>query len=216
MSSWSLFAALLFASGPALAADPLPDAVAQVLTHAAAQGLPTGPLEAKAREGLAKGVPPARIAGALGQLEASMLATSVALGDSLSGSDPAAHLVAGGAALTAGSSPAALRSLADASPEHAIAATRTYGDLLSHGFSEPQALDLVGGAFRGGDPGLALSGLSTTAASLVGSGLSPTIVTETLKTSHGQGHAYAYGHDKQDNWKNGNGGNNGNGNGGEK
>jgi len=166
--------ALQLLAPPSWAADPLPPEVQAVLDHADEQGLPLGPLEAKAQEGLAKGVPPVRIAGALEQLEASMLATMTALGDRLSTVDPAAHLAAGGAALSGGSSDAALRALADQAPDHLVLATRTYADLLAHGFTEPQALGLVNGATRGPDPGLYLSGLSTSAASLVASGMSPT------------------------------------------
>lgn len=203
-------------SGPAEAAEPVPAEVAAVLEHAAAQGLPVGPLVAKAQEGLAKGVPPVRIAGALSQLEASMAATAAALEGRLSASDPAGHLAAGSAALSGGSSDAALRAISDQSPEHRVVATRTYADLLVHGFSEPQALSLVGGAARGPDAGLSLAGLSTTAASLVASGLSPTIVTTELEQNpasgskgksngppdhsnaggNGNGNGNAYGHDK--------------------
>jgi len=197
MSMLALLTCALLANAPALAAEPLPSEVAAVLTHAEQQGLPTGPLEAKALEGLAKGVPPVRIAQALGRMEASMAATAAALGDRLSTTDPAGHLAAGGAALTGGSSEAALRSLADQATEHRVIATRTYADLLATGFSEPQALGLVGSAARGAEPQLALSGLSTTASSLVSGGLSPTLVTEQLHENHaggnGRGNAYGLG-----------------------
>jgi hypothetical protein len=184
-----------------LAQESLPPEIAAVIARAEQSGLPTGPLEAKALEGLAKGVQPARIAGVIAGLEAAMAATAAALGEHLSPHDPTGHLVAGGAALSAGASDAALRTLAAA--EAHIEATRALADLLIHGFSEPQALELVLDAVRAADPATALIGLSTTAAALVSSGLTPTAASEQLNNGNGNGNgqgngnAYAYGHDKK-------------------
>ena len=200
------------------ASESIPAEIEAVLDHAQAQGLPVGPLEAKAMEGLAKGVPSGRIVGALQQMEASMAATAAALDGRLSLVDPAGHLAAGSAALAGGSSEAALRAVAEKSPEHSVLATRTYADLLTHGFTEPQALSLVGGAVRGPEPSLQLAGLSTTAASMVARGVSPSLVTTELSEnpSAGRGrngngppaHSNAGGNG------NGNAGGNGNGNAG--
>jgi len=187
MGVLGLLVAICLGTAPVFAAEPLPPEVAVVIEHAREAGLPTAPLEAKALEGLSKGVPPQRIAGALSRREASMAATARSLGAGLSTSDPAGHLPGGGAALTAGASETALRQVSEDVPEHRVVATRTLADLMVQGFSEPQALDLVRGASHSADPSRALSGLATTAASLVNSGLTPTAATEQLHNQQKNG-----------------------------
>lgn len=105
-------------------------AVQAIIDSAAANGVPTGPLVAKALEGAAKRAPGDRIVGAVRSLTADLTVTRRALGAHAD----EASLVAGAAALRAGVSSAYLGELREARPSAAVAwPLSVLADLVSHG-----------------------------------------------------------------------------------
>ncbi len=176
--------ALLF-GGPASASETLPSELAGIVAQAADQGLPDGALQAKAREGLAKGVPVARIAAVLRGMVDGLAGVDITLAQLDVGPDRAELLVAGLAAHNAGMSDAGLRALAQQPQGLRARATQAAADLLRIGFSEPDAVSLVSLAVRAEDPLDELSGLATAASVLVSSGLSPSVAASRLSSDAG-------------------------------
>lgn len=151
----SLLALLSLAS-----AGPVDDALAA----ASAQGIPTQSLEAKVREGQAKGVPEARIAMAIERLGSELAETNAILG----GVDQPALLDAANAARLQGASKTSLRGLvASDAPELALWGL---ADLMGQGFSESQAVDLVEAGLASGNASRNLTGLATATSAMLASG----------------------------------------------
>lgn len=100
-------------------------------------GLPSGPLFAKALEGAAKGVPPGRLLPALEQYGARLRQARTLLGGA---ADPAI-LMAGVDALTRGVPPATLRGLQQ--PERRPVTLVVLADLVHSGLPADQALTVV-------------------------------------------------------------------------
>lgn len=125
----------------------LPEAAAEQiearLANARAEGLPVEPLFDKAVEGIAKHVPPARIAGAVDQLAQSLGRARTLLGD---GAPPAPTDVAAVAdAMRRGVPGPAVQRLAQrAGPEEPLAlAVHTMGDLMGRGVPVDQAMAVM-------------------------------------------------------------------------
>lgn len=157
--------ALWLFAAPAWAAD-LPPSLGAVVEDAAAQQLPVGPLEAKAAEGLAKGVPEARIEAVLDGMVRELLEARVVLGQA-----PDAVVFAASRALKAGASEQAVRSLA--SGTHGDRALHSLADLLAMGVAEADAVRVVQVASASGSSDKEIAGLATSTAALVSRGSSP-------------------------------------------
>jgi hypothetical protein len=122
------------------------DAVRRIeaqLARASELGLPTAPLLDKAVEGMAKGVPGVRIAGAIDQLAADLGRASALLTDAHPG--PPADVASVADALRRGVPEATIQRLATrAGPEEPVAlAVHTVGDLMDHGVPAGQALSVL-------------------------------------------------------------------------
>ena len=161
-----LLLALLLAA-PAWAADSLPPAVEDVIEAAAANGVPRSTLEAKAREGVAKGVPEPRLIGALQQLVGD-LAEARALLPAEASSDAVGSA---GAALREGASAAAVRKVGAVPPRLRPSALQALADLLAIGFLESEAVGLIEAATNAPQPQVALTGLASAGAALTGAGV---------------------------------------------
>jgi hypothetical protein len=165
------FAALLAAAVPARAwGAPMPPEVEAAVDRAAARGLPTELLMAKAAEGLAKGVAPARVATVLDDLAGGMAAAQAVLGG---GAQTGEVLAAAAAASRNGASAASISRLGRLPQPARAPALRTFGDLLGHRFPEDGAIRVVEVAARADQPPVALAALSVQAAQLVRGNVSP-------------------------------------------
>lgn len=161
-----LIPAFCLISTATFAAD-LPADLAAVVDAAAAQDLPTSPLEAKAVEGLAKGVPEARIASVLDGLLADLQRSQALVG---AGSDDLIY--AGARALKAGASDRAVATLAPGPVgERAL---HSLADLLALGVTEADAVRVVRVAAASSGASTHTAGLATSVAALVSRGSSPT------------------------------------------
>lgn len=146
-------------SGVALAASPadppVPVEVQRAIDAGRAAGVPLERLDAKAREGLAKAVPPERIAAALAQVTRSWVAADALVGDVTPAGPPHDRLVeAAAAAIGQGASPDAVAALASGPlPTDAL---WTVVDVVGLGLAPDAAERLVGLAARGPNPGVAL------------------------------------------------------------
>jgi hypothetical protein len=198
-------------AAPAFAGDALPPAVEAAISDAVARGVPREPLEAKAREGLAKGIPAERIVVALGGLTVDLRAANDLVG-------AGGPIEAAASAVRAGASPGAIRSvLASAPAGTEAAAVYSLGDVMAAGLDEAAAVELVSAALASEHPVDRLRGLATATATLIRGGMAPSAVvarlsgdpTLALPLEGGPEHepnGHAYGHDG------GNGSGNGNGN----
>jgi len=157
-------------AGPAFAEDPdLPGPVAEQVRTAEQAGLPVEPLQQKAREGLAKGLPPERVAPVLARLTEQMRAAEGALGEAAHGADRGEMLHAAAMAREAGASDAGL---AEAAGEtHRVRAMWCFGDLLGLGTGEQEALHLVHAAAHSGEPQAAYREMITAMRRLQESGM---------------------------------------------
>jgi hypothetical protein len=118
--------------------------VEAVLSEARAAELPVLPLEAKAREGAAKGVPPERVASVLADLVRDWEAAATLLGDRADAADRDVLVPAAAAALRQGADGDSVRSLA--AGEHGAAALQALSDVLYAGLSPTQADRVVAAA----------------------------------------------------------------------
>lgn len=121
----------------AVLAAPVLEAVEGLVRAAEADGLPGEPLYAKALEGAAKGIPQARLVGALGGY-ADRLRDAQGLLGPTSG---APLLVAGVDALTRGVPRETIRSLTEG--ERRPITLVVLGDLVQSGIEAPEALSVV-------------------------------------------------------------------------
>ncbi len=179
--------ASLLLGAPALSAAELPPPLQEVVAQAQADGLPAASLEAKAREGLAKGVAPARVAVVLERMLGDLSLVDVTLGELDAGPDRDAVICAAAAAHAAGLSDAGLIRLAGQAVDVRARALQASADLLQLGFSERDALDLVLVEAGSDDPLEGLSGLATAASVLVANGLSPGVAASRLASQDGSG-----------------------------
>ena len=179
-----------------LAAPPdLTVEAAQLVDAAEAEGLPTAPLVAKAREGAAKGIDAARVALALEDLAQRLRKAKAVL--PADGADRSPLLSAGAAALRAGVSVDGLARLGRLPADRRADAVLAVADLVSLGIAEAQGIVIVerSAALPGG--GAAIRDLGGAAAAMLGHGASPVAVANALGgTESGSGSAHeppAYG-----------------------
>lgn len=163
----------------------LPPEAAALVDGADAEGLPTGPLVAKAREGVAKRVEPVRIAAAIEELAGRMRRADEILGADEADRSPL--LEAGAAAIREGVSPAALRQLDQLGQGKRVEAVLAVADLVALGLPEDQSVRLVQRAAASGAPTVAVRELGAAAASMLSHGASAEVVVAQLGTSSGGG-----------------------------
>ncbi len=173
-------------SPEALAGEPLPARVQETVRQAEAAGLPVGPFEAKAQEGLAKGVPEDRVEALLLQMRERMREADGALGELARGADRAELLQAATRARTAGASGEGL--VEAARHTHRVAAMWCLGDLLGAGVGEREALRLVAQASQGGDPAGRYREMVTAMQRMQGLGMGPVAAAQQMSQTmaHGQ------------------------------
>ncbi|MBW1877525.1 MAG: hypothetical protein JRI25_28190 [Deltaproteobacteria bacterium] len=171
-TAWMASVVALWFAGSALAVEPdLPDQVAEQVRAAEQVGLPVAPLQQKAREGLAKGLPPERIAPVLRRLTEQMRAAEGALGDAAQGPDRGEMLHAAAMARQAGATD---EGLAEAAGEaHRVRAMWCFGDLLGLEAGEKEALRLVHAAAHSGEPEASYRETITAMRRLQESGMAP-------------------------------------------
>lgn len=153
-----------------LFAGELPAEVETALEQAEASGLPEGILDDKAHEGLAKGLPPARVAAGLNGMAQELLRAQ-----EVTHSTDAELLHAAAFALKAGAQEDNVASLSDPT------ALWTLSDLLNQGHEETEAMALVELASASG-PG-ALTGLASASATLLADGTTHTQATRQLRAA---------------------------------
>lgn len=165
------------AAARAESGDFAPDVAAE-LAWAKAAGLPVEPLEAKAREGAAKGVPSERVAVYLRGLGAELVAADAILGELARGSDRAELLLAAASARRAGASASALREAAAFDDDLRASASRALADLVGAGCTEAGALQLIRGAAGSAQPTEALRDAVTVTFTLIAEGQAPSAAAE--------------------------------------
>jgi hypothetical protein len=136
----------------------------------AATDVPSAVLVDKAREGLAKGVPPERIALAIDTLVADMRGVDQLLGPLAQGSDREALLPAAAAAHRSGASDPSILRLSRLSSTHRAGAIRALADLVAQGFPEEACLRVIEGAAFNANPSEAIGGLASATAVLLAEG----------------------------------------------
>ncbi len=166
--------AILLLSGSASAAD-LPPELDQVVQQAETESLPADVLASKAHEGLAKGIPVARVHQVL-QSQLRDLRHASALMES---GNPDL-ITATARAVRAGATDAAVMRVQKSQSEIRVRAMTSLGDLLALGFVESDAVRLVHAATSALQPDLAVSQLAPAAAALVTRGGSTDGVTQDL------------------------------------
>lgn len=163
--------------------------VVAITSEAAAQGVPTGPITDKAIEGWAKRVPPQRIRTALRQFYTRMVEAQLTVRAS-GVADPPGPLVASAAeAMGQGFTQQHVGALVEAAPEPAVAG---YGlsvatALHAQGLEPGQAVDVVSGAWRRGQPVVEILDMPSLARAMQARGLSPGQVGEQLMLGGMQG-----------------------------
>lgn len=166
-----------FCAVPEASAASLPAEISTMIAERAVAGLPSEPLELKAREGMAKGVPASVLASAVRDLADRMQRASDTLGPAARGGDRGALLTASAAALRAGVSTGSLARVASLPEDRRALAVQTLGDLVTMGLPEDRSLVLVERAAAGG---AGVGELSSTVAGLLGQGMAPDAVVEWL------------------------------------
>jgi hypothetical protein len=169
----ALVIAVLLRPALAWADAALPDPLAARVEAARNAALPAAALEAKAREGLAKGVRIDRIAAVLDTMAVNLADAASILGAGAEGPDRDALLVAAVVARAAGLSDGSVRLLARERAGVRARALHAAADLCGLGFGEADATGLVRAAASSEDPLAALSDLATSASLLVAAGVPP-------------------------------------------
>lgn len=181
MHAFATVVLLVCLGAPAAArAEPggfAPDVAAE-LERAQASGLPVEAMEAKAREGAAKGVPAERVAAYLKGLSAELVAVDTILGTLALGADRSELLLAAASARRAGASAAAVREAAALSADLRSAASRALADLVAAGCTEAGALQLIRGAAGSASPTEALRDAVTVTFTLIAEGQTPAAAAE--------------------------------------
>lgn len=204
----AVLALCLVVWAPGVMAGDLPTEIEREILAAQQLGLPTAALEAKAREGLAKGVTPGRVAGVVADLRGQLEFANTLLGPM---DDPARReevLGAAAGALAAGASPSAVRNLSTLPVEVRGSALVSLGDLLSLSFGEDTAVNLIRDAARGPNGSAKVEDLATVAATLLARGLSQEAALGAVEEmAHGRAEeAKAHGNSQAGNKGNGKGG----------
>ena len=172
---------LLLILSPVMAsAGDWPVEIEGALERAVQDDVPTAPLEQKATEGSAKGVPAPRVAAVLDQMRGEMLEAREVLGD-VEGD----VLAAAGSAHRVGVSWDAIEAISDAGGD--ARAITGLNDLIRLGLSEFEATRLVTMAVNSKDPSGSLSGLATSASLMLDTGLSTNLVSDQLSLQIVQG-----------------------------
>ena len=174
----TLLASLLIST--ALAVE-LPPQLQEPVEEAQGQGLPVGALTAKALEGLAKGVPAARIEPVLDKMVAD-LSRAAQLLPAASGPE----IEAASFALGAGAGPELVQGLSSQGTL-SVSASNCLADLLRQGFTAQDAETLLVAALDSGDPDRALTGLATASATLLAGGQDHSQVAGSLQLVVSQG-----------------------------
>lgn len=155
----------------ALAAD-----TDSAIAAAVAAAVPRDLVEAKAREGEAKGIPLVRIEAALTQL-----ATNVGRVRPLLPEHASADLLGAAArAIREGASEGAIRRVGAFGPAVRLRAMESLADLTAVGLLESDLLHLLETAASSPEPAIAVTGLSSAGASMAQSGSSPSEVSSAL------------------------------------
>ena len=165
-------------AGVASGSDALPLEAAAVVEAAVTLGLPSSAIELKAREGLAKGVPTARLVPVLDRL-----VEDLARAKDIHRDADQALLIATAAALRAGATRSAILEVANSSPDAKVRATETLADLLRLRFTESDAVRLTRRAARSANPDSSLVAVSASAGALVASGVLPSAAASQLGTA---------------------------------
>jgi len=147
-------------------AGEYPPEVQRVVDVAQQAGVPTSAIEDKAKEGLAKGVPSARIAEVLGERVAQLREAQELLGPQT----PPSLVIAAAAALRADATPQAIRHLARAKGPSQALSVQVLADLLGSGVSESDAIQMIDLAASGAGRGHAVQGLVTAVTALNANG----------------------------------------------
>jgi hypothetical protein len=126
---------------------PAADSIARIIDAAEREGLPRGPLNAKALEGAGRGAPPGRVIQAVMNLVSALRTARTALGDTRSPDE----LAAGAAAVQNGATSEELRELARASGARSVALPLVVlTDLVSRGVPSDTISPLLVAAWRRG------------------------------------------------------------------
>ncbi|MFT5684494.1 MAG: hypothetical protein ACI8RZ_005435 [Myxococcota bacterium] len=208
-------------------AQEIPSCIDSILRSVDEAGLPVDLLESKAREGLAKGVPPARIASVLEGMQSDLSAASTLLDLPEDASDRNEVLSATASALRAEVSTDTLHRLASLPEQIRGPAIQSMVDLMLIGFSQAQSAQLVEDAAARNKE--VLSSLTIASGALLTQGTSHVdafqLVTNELAAgqsslialsqgNNGNGNSGNSGNGNSGNSGNGNSGNSGNGNSG--
>lgn len=194
-------------------AGSYPSEVAAVIAAATAAGLPTTLLEDKAREAMAKGIPPAVAAGVLSGLAADLAEARRLLGPP---GDDGATCTAAAVVLRGGGSPVSVRRIAGLPIGVRARALFAFADLLSLHVPEVDALSLVEDVASSAESAVGVEGLAGSVGALLAGGMSEADALASVrgaarpaKVRTEQGNHGNNGNNRN----NGNNGNNGNGNG---
>ena len=168
------FITALFLAGTASAGD-LPPELNEVVEQARSESLPSEVLASKAREGLAKGVPVARV-----QMVLESQLGDLRHASEIMGSHNPEIIAAAARAVRSGATDKAVLRIQQSPTEIRVRAITSLGDLLALGFSESDAVRLVHTATSALQPDVAVSQLAPAAAALVTRGGSTDGITNEL------------------------------------
>lgn len=171
----------------AQAAPPLPEVISAEVEAARQDGLPTDALEAKAQEGLAKGIPPARVAAVIGQMRQDMASTSSVLDSLALGASRAEIVAAATLARRAGATDHTLTEVARLSEPHRARALRSLADLLGQEVPEPEATRLVALAVDTRQPDVALREVTVATSRLRSRGFEASEAAHMVTVAMGEG-----------------------------
>ena len=170
-------------------AQDLPTDLATLVETVASEGLPVEALESKAREGLAKGVPPTRILGVLDAMHTDLQHADTLLSLPEDAPDRDTTLSAAARALRSNIAEDHLHTLA-ALPEVVRGdAIHSMVDLTQTGFTQAQSARLVQDAAAARRPEEALSALTTASGALLVQGASHAEVLQRITAELAVGHS---------------------------
>jgi hypothetical protein len=161
--------------------------VVVVAADASAQGVPTEPITNKAIEGWAKRVPPQRITAALRQFASRMVQAQVAVRASGLADPPGALVTSAAYAMGRGFTERHVGAVVEASPAPAAAGhgLSVATALHAQGMEFDQAVDVITGALRRGQPVAEILDMPSLARTMRAQGMTPGQVGEQLM--HGGG-----------------------------
>jgi hypothetical protein len=161
--------------------------VVAIAADASAQGVPTEPITNKAIEGWAKRVPPQRITAALQQFATRMAQAQIAVRASGVADPPVALVASAAEAMGRGFTREHLGAVVEAAPEPAAAGhgLSVATALHAQGMETGQAIDIVTGAMRRGQPVAEILDMPSLARAMQARGMSPGQVGEQLMMGGG-------------------------------